>query len=110
MSKTTEELIKEFLDKGGEIEILEPMIVAENRKVRSIQKKVPELMTLPQAEHMFGKKQVKKKKIKEPDFSNINIDLIPEHLRGIMKQKATTKETPIETNKNSRCTDVSNKS
>ena len=110
MNKTIEELTKEFLDKGGEIEVLDPMSIEDNRKVRSIQKKVPELMTLPQAEHMFGKKQVKKKKIKEPDFSNINIDLIPEHLQGIIKQSATTKETPIETNKNYRCNDTSDKS
>ena len=110
MKKSTEELIKEFLAKGGEIEILDPIVPEDNRKVRSTQKKVPELMTLPQAEHMFGKKQVKKKKKKEPDFSNINIDLIPEHLRGIMKQSATTKETLIETNKNSRCTNISNES
>ena len=92
MNKTTEELIEEFLANGGEVEVLDTIVPEDNRKVRSTQKKIPELMTLPQAEHMFGKKQVKRKKIKEPDFSNINIDLIPEHLRGIMKQSATTKE------------------
>ena len=57
---------------------------------------------------MFGRKQVKRKKQKVPDFSNINIELIPEHLRGIMKQ-APTKEELIETDKNSRSTEASNK-
>ena len=109
MSKTTEELIEEFLANGGEIEVLETIEPEDDRRVRSTQKKVPELMTLPQAEHMFGKKQVKKKKVKEPDFSNINIDLIPEHLRGIMKQSAATKEALIETDKNSRRTNASDK-
>ena len=75
--KTTQELIDEFLANGGEIEILEPVLPEEKHLVRSTTKKVPELMTLPEAELKFGKKQVKRKKIKVPDFSNINIDLIP---------------------------------
>ena len=67
-------------------------------------------MTLPQAEHMFGKKQVKKRKKKEPDFSDINIDLIPEHLRGIINKKLATKEKLSETNKDTRSTKTSDKS
>ncbi len=109
MSKTTEEKIEEFLANGGKIEVLEPVEHEHPYVVRSTTKKVPELMTLPEAEHMFGKKQVKKKKVKVPDFSNINIDLIPEHLKGIIT-KATTKEKLIETNKNSRSTEASDKS
>lgn len=104
MGKTTQQLIDEFLANGGTIEKLEPIEQEERHVVRSTVKKTPELMTLDEAEHMFGKKQVKKKKAKVPDFSNININLIPEHLRGIIKQTATTKEELIETDKNSRST------
>jgi hypothetical protein len=107
--KTTQELIDEFLEKGGEIEVIPSISPEERHLIRSTAKKVPELMTLPEAELKFGKKQVKKKKIKIPDFSNINIELIPKHLRGIMKP-APTKEELLETNKNHRCTKANDKS
>ena len=71
MTKSHEELIQEFLDNGGEIEILETITPEEKHTIRSTQKKVPELMTLPEAEHMFGRKQVKRKKVKVSDFSNL---------------------------------------
>lgn len=106
-NKTTQQLIDEFLTNGGKIEKLEPIEYEERHVVRSTVKKAPELMTLEEAENLFGKKQVKQKKVKVPDFSNININLIPEHLRGIIKQTATTKEELIETDKNSRCTKAS---
>ena len=110
MEKTNEQLIEEFLAKGGEIEII-PAVKPEERKiVRSTIKKVPNPMTLPEAEFMFGRKQIKKKKIKKPDFSNINMDLIPKHLRDIIKASGATKEKLLETDKNTRSTEASNKS
>ncbi len=109
MEKTNEQLIEEFLANGGEIEVIPPVEPEESRMVRSTIKKVPEPMTLPEAEFMYGRKQVKKKKIKKPDFSNINMDLIPEHLREIIKAAGTTKEELLETNKNNRSTEASNK-
>ncbi len=109
MEKTNEQLIEEFLANGGKIEVIPPVEPEENRMVRSTIKKIPEPMTLPEAEFMFGRKQVKKKKIKKPDFSNINMDLIPEHLREIIKASGATKEELLETDKNSRSTKTSNK-
>ena len=45
--KTTQELIDEFLAKGGEIEVLEAIKPEEKKLVKSTTKKAPELMTLP---------------------------------------------------------------
>ena len=90
--KTTEELIKEFLENGGEIEKL-PTIEPDNKKViGSTSKKVPELMTLGDAELMFGEKVKRKRKEKEPDYSDIDISLIPEHLRQFIKKPADDKQ------------------
>lgn len=112
MSKSTEELIQEFLDAGGEIEKLEPIELDQSKTIGSISKKTPQIMTLPEAELMFGKKQVKKKKPKQPDYSDINMDLIPDHLKKILKvdQAETTKETQVETNQNLGSTEASDKS
>lgn len=91
MGKTTEELIEEFLANGGEIEKLDPVEVEDSNPVGSTTKKIPELMTLAEGELMFGKKQKRTKK-KEPDFSNIDLDLIPEHLHHIIKKPAKKKQ------------------
>ena len=104
MSKSTEELIEEFLANGGEIEKLEPVVPEYKNRVGSTANKVPTLMTLPEGELMFGRKQVKKKKVKVPDYSHINMDLIPEHLKKLLKVNETkvdaTKEEQLETNQN----------
>lgn len=91
MEKTTEELIKEFLDNGGKIEKLPPVEVDDKQVISSISpSKVPELMTLAEGEQMFGKKQKRKKKKKEPDYSGIDMSLIPEHLHEFIKNKPAT--------------------
>lgn len=109
--KTTEELIEEFLAKGGKIEKLPPQEVEDTRKVGATTKKVPNLKTLPEAELLFGKKQVKRKKEKKPDYSNINMDLIPDHIKELLKVDETlsnnTKEERLETDQNSRSTKTS---
>lgn len=92
MTKTTEELIEEFLANGGEIEKLDPVEVEDKKVIGSTVKKVPELMTLAEGELMFGKKQTRKTKKKEPDFSGINPELIPEHLHKFIKSPAKEKE------------------
>lgn len=96
MNKTTEQLIEEFLAKGGKIEKLDAIEPEWKNKVGSTTKKIPNLMTLPEGEFMFGRKQVKRKKIKKPDYSKINMDLIPNHLKKLLKVNEveinTTKE------------------
>lgn len=82
--KTTEELIKEFLDNGGKIEKLPPVEIEEKNLVGS-SKKVPELKTLSEAELLYGKKQVKRKSAKKPDLSDINMDLIPDHIKKLLE-------------------------
>lgn len=114
MNKTTDELIEEFLANGGEIEKLDPIEPEWKNRVGSTAKKIPNLMTLPEGEFMFGRKQVKKKKVKKPDYSNINMDLIPEHLKKLLKvdetKVDTTKEGQLETNQNLGSTKANNKS
>lgn len=95
--KTTEELIQEFLDNGGEIEKLDYVDPETKNIVGSTVKKVPQLMTLAEGEHMFGKKQKRRKKIKKQDFSGIDLSLIPEHLHHIINKPASDKQE--ETNK-----------
>lgn len=89
--KTNEELINEFLANGGEIEKVDSIPLKSKTNVGSICKKTTNLMTLSEGEELFGEKQDRVKKEKEADFSDINIDLIPEHLRKFMTVK--TKET-----------------
>jgi len=96
MTKSNEELIQEFLDKGGEIEKLDEIKYEHRHVVGSTTKKVPQLKTLPEAELLYGRKQVKKKKVKKPDYTNINMDLIPEHLKKLLKVEESTTETTKE--------------
>lgn len=112
--KTDQELIEEYLANGGEVEVLETIEPDLNQTISSITKKVPVLKTLPEAELLYGKKQVKKKKVKVPDYSGIDMNLIPDHLKkrlniGQEVDKAT-KEAQVETNQNSRCSKAGNKS
>lgn len=93
MNKTTEQLIQEFLDNGGEIEKLEEIKPEHKYTIGSTVKKIPVLKTLPEAELLYGKKQVKRKKIKKPDYTNINMDLIPDYLKELLKVEKTTKAT-----------------
>ena len=114
MTKSTDQLIQEFLDKGGEIEVLPSVEVTQSHVVGSTIKKVPVLKTLPEAELLYGRKQVKKKKVKKPDYTNINMDLIPDHLKKLLKVEESTteatKEEQVEANQNSRSTKASDES
>lgn len=109
--KTDQELIEEFLANGGEIEVLTSVEPETKHVVGSVTKKVPVLKTLSEAELLYGKKQVKKKRVKKPDYSGIDMDLIPEHLKKLLKvseTKESTKEEEVEANKNIRSTKTSN--
>ena len=110
MSESTQDLIQEFLEKGGEIEKLDTIEPEQKNVVGSTVKKVPNIMTLAEAELMFGRKQKSTKKAKKPDYSNINMDLIPDHLKKLLKvdETETTKENSVETDQDSRSTKTSN--
>lgn len=85
--KTDQELIEEFLARGGQIEKIENIEHVQKNTVGSINKKIPTLMTLAEGEDMFGEKNDREKKEKEPDYSDINISLIPEHLHKFLTKK-----------------------
>lgn len=78
------ETVEEFLARGGKIEKLDIGGEIKNKPVGSVTKKQTNLMTLAEGEILFGEKSKRNKKVKEPDYSDINFDLIPEHLRKII--------------------------
>lgn len=85
--KTDQELIEEFLAKGGVIEKIDHIEYEKRHIIGSTTKKTPNLLTLPEGEVLFGEKQDRVKKEKVINYSKINFDLIPEHLRDIIKGK-----------------------
>ena len=86
--KSNEELIEEFLKNGGEVQKLETIEPKSKTNVGSVSKKTQQLMTLSEGEELFGEKKPEREvKEKEVDYSGINIDLIPEHLRKFMVKK-----------------------
>jgi hypothetical protein len=85
---TDQELIEQFLKNGGEVQKLETIDPQQKVNVGSISKKTQQLMTLSEGEELFGEKKPEREvKEKEVDYSGINIDLIPEHLRKFMVVK-----------------------
>ena len=90
--KSTDELIKEFLEKGGEVEVIpynEPII---KRTIGNLTKGPPNLLTLPEAEELFGVKQNRVQKKKEPNFDGIDLSLIPEHLHKFISKSANVEQ------------------
>lgn len=115
--KTTEELINEFLAKGGKIEKLPAVPYEVSYKVSSTTKSAPELKTLAEGELLYGAKSKSRKKKKKVDYSNINMELIPDHIKSLLKYDKKEEELTkpnngghIETNKNSRSSKASDKS
>lgn len=111
--KTTDELLKEFLANGGEIQKIHAEPYEYSTKVSSTTKKIPELKTLVEGEFLYGVKKKSKKKIKTPDYSDINMDLIPDHIKKLINfsdkesDNNQNKEETHEANKNSRSSETS---
>lgn len=82
--KTTDELLKEFLANGGKIQKIPAVPYEHDERVSSTAKKVPEIKTLAEGELLYGEKKKVKKKKKKPDYSGINMDLIPEHIKSLI--------------------------
>lgn len=106
MKKTTEELMEEFLAKGGKIQKLPTVPYEADHKVSSTVKKVPELKTLPQGEFLYGEvRKSKRKKVKNPDYTDIDMSLIPDHIKKLINYSDDTseqnKEETNEADKNS---------
>ena len=114
--KTTEELLQEFLDKGGEIQKIPAEPYEHSTKVGSTIKKVPQLKTLAEGELLYGERKKSKKKKKVPDYSGIKMDLIPDHIKKLINYSGeelktnTDKEETHETDKDSRSSEASDKS
>lgn len=102
MTKKTEKdfdlnkLYEEYLAGGGNVEVFEPGQRDSKVSVGSISKKSTELMTLEEGALLYTKKQTRPRKVKVPDFSKINIELIPEHLRHILEKNVTSEVIEIE--------------
>ena len=87
--KTNEELLKEFLANGGKIQKIPTEPYEYKAKVGSTVKKVPELKTLAQGELLYGKKKKVTKKVKTPDYSDIDMELIPDYIKKLINYDAT---------------------
>jgi hypothetical protein len=93
-----DELIKEFLENGGEIEVLPPQEYEVKNTIGSVCKKVPQLKTLEEGKLLYTKKKTTNKK-KEIDLSDIDMSLIPDELHKLVGYNVEkTKEDDIETN------------
>jgi len=106
--KTNKELLEEFLAKGGKIQKIPTVPYEKTHAIGSTAKKVPELKTLAEGELLYGENRKLKKKKKKPDYSDINMDLIPNHIKKLINYNK--KEDKIETNKDSRSSEASDKS
>jgi hypothetical protein len=78
------ETVEEYLARGGQIEKVDLTGEPKQKVIGSVTKKTTTLMTLAEGELYFAEKGKRSKKVKEPDYSGINFDLIPEHLRKIL--------------------------
>jgi len=93
--KTIEQLVAEFLARGGEIEILPASENTTSNPMASTARQAVTLLSLEEAELLYGEKVERKTKAKKPDFANINMSLIPDHLKKYILSKFdndTTKE------------------
>lgn len=88
--KTTEQLLKEFLAKGGRIRKIPAEPFDNEQKVSSTAKTVPELKTLAEGELLYGVKKKVKTKTKKPDYSGIDMDLIPDNIKKLINYKEQT--------------------
>ena len=97
MEKTTEQLIQDFLAKGGQIEILPSAEYVDNSVIGNLNKRPVNLMALQEAELMFGERNNKEVKNKKQDYSSINMDLIPEHIKRLILSKSDNDNTKEQT-------------
>lgn len=97
MSKSKEQMIQEFLDNGGQIERLPTIEVKTNEMIGSLTKKQTTLLTLEEAEQLYGEKSIREVKNKKPNISGINMELIPDHLKRLILSKQDSDTTKEET-------------
>jgi hypothetical protein len=90
------DIIQDFLDKGGNIEIVPPVEIPFNKAVGSLTKKQTTLMTLEEAEYLYGEKSRREVKVKKPNLTGINMELIPEYLKRLILSKQDNDNTKEE--------------
>ena len=91
-----EKELKKFLEDGGEIEVLPPQEYENKQVIGSVNKKIPEIITLEQGRNLYGKRR-QNKKSKQIDLSNIDMSLIPDDICELVGYKEQTKEDKNET-------------
>ena len=85
--ETVKETIEEFLARGGEVEIV-PQAEREEEKIviKPQAGGPPQLMSLTDGQHFFAeKKKSKKKKKTGLNLKNVNMDLVPDSLKSMLK-------------------------
>lgn len=93
MKKTTQQLIDDYLESGGKIDVLDTVEEDYKYKVGNLNNRRASLMTLDEAEFMFGVKTTKKKKSNKSELASIDMNLIPDKIKNlILNGKDKTKE------------------
>jgi hypothetical protein len=93
MKQTTEQLIEDFLAKGKQIEVLPSAEYVNKNVIGNLNRRPVTLMALQEAELMFGERNNKEVKIKKQDYSSVNMDLIPEHIKRLILSKSDNDST-----------------
>ena len=99
-NEKNQKAIEKFLSDGGVIEKLETVENTYKPVIRGAMSRAPDLKTLSEGANLYGKKIKRKRKVKVPDFSNINVELIPEHLRNIINKVEITDTNNSNNNNN----------
>jgi hypothetical protein len=82
----SQKLIEEFFKNGGQIQVLPTIQPDKSLTTTVAHRKELQLLTLPEAADLYGKKIIHKKKEKEVDsdkLKEVNKDLIPQELHHI---------------------------
>lgn len=88
-----DETTEKFLDRGGKIEVLPPMSSTHKSVVNATSHKGINLLSLSEAEELYGEAPKRKIKVKKFDVSDINMSLIPEHIKRLILSKVGSDNT-----------------
>lgn len=102
--KTTEEMMKEFFNKGGEVTKIPTVPYETSNRIISTTKSAPELKTLAEGELLYGEKKKVNVKKKIPNYSDIDMSLIPDHIKSIIKYPNNNQIKEGETNETDKDT------
>lgn len=87
---------EDFLARGGEVEMLSAGTDSHKSVISSSNSKKINLLSLTEAEELYGEKLKRNIKHKKIDVSNVDLDLIPEHIKRLILSKVDSDITKEE--------------